>query len=684
MKTTAVTSKLKGEDKSKSEIEITGQVTKITDLEAKVTRAEATLIEWNNKVKDLVEKRKQIKFEVEIKVLEAKEAEQAVLEAIKTVTDVELLNRKRWLASKMVGDYKKCQKYMEEFKMIFEKQGQVIAAELADHARRLDVAEGAITALKEKKESLADAKKTKDLEIQLDKIESEIERHTKVTKVEKKVIDAVKEKKDKNLKEFEDHTDKCTKVKSEAVVASAAVNDAATTLKNQREYQVQITNLKNTLIQSHEQALSKRQEAEKMLANHTNAVSKYEQQTTIANEQIADSKTKIAGAQEVQRIIAIRMKEIATLQSRPTITAAEKAKLTKEEDEIKGKLEAQQNIVDTETKNLVTQETSVATLATTIKQFKKYVKETKEIIKTLEKKVAETKQALKAPTKGDEAPPVKGKDSEDKDAEEKDEEGDDKIDEIDEATSEETEAVKGGNEKVDSELDQAEEENKSTTTQIDSLTKTITTVEEKSEIADKEVIQETTDTTKQEAEIAEVKHQKERLEKVRERKRCARLFPSVFSSFEIKQELKQENMCPCPNSGKGLTILLLENIKDSGEYDKFVLSLFEKNMVVEGSFQAQVQRYFFGADDKVINQEEENVTMRLVVTDDKIDEVMQLLDAQNLTMKSTDFKISPLLKGKAEYQKWQQTSLAAPKASNHVHLDRTQDEDDIEEEEKAE
>jgi len=45
--------------------------------------------------------------------------------------------------------------------------------------------------------------------------------------------------------------------------------------------------------------------------------------------------------------------------------------------------------------------------------------------------------------------------------------------------------------------------------------------------------------------------------------------------------------------------------------------------------------------------------MRLVVSDDKIDEVMQLLDAQNLTAKSTDFKISPLLKGKTEYQKWQ-------------------------------
>jgi cell division ATPase FtsA len=82
--------------------------------------------------------------------------------------------------------------------------------------------------------------------------------------------------------------------------------------------------LKNTLISSHEQALSKRQEAGKILANHTMAVSKYSQQQTIANEQIADAKTKIAGAQEVQRIIAVRMKEVATLLARPTITTGEK------------------------------------------------------------------------------------------------------------------------------------------------------------------------------------------------------------------------------------------------------------------------------------------------------------------------------------------------------------------------
>ena len=58
LKTSAVTAKLKGEDKTKSEVEITSQVTKITDLEAQVTRAEATLIDWKNKVKELVEKRK--------------------------------------------------------------------------------------------------------------------------------------------------------------------------------------------------------------------------------------------------------------------------------------------------------------------------------------------------------------------------------------------------------------------------------------------------------------------------------------------------------------------------------------------------------------------------------------------------------------------------------------------------
>lgn len=81
-------------------------------------------------------------------------------------------------------------------------------------------------------------------------------------------------------------------------------------------------------------------------------------------------------------------------------------------------------------------------------------------------------------------------------------------------------------------------------------------------------------------------------------------------------------MCPCPNSGKGLTILYLENIKDSAEYDKFVLSLFEKNMAVEGSFDAQMQSYKSGADDKVTSSDGDLINLKIVTHDDKIDEVM--------------------------------------------------------------
>jgi hypothetical protein len=284
MKTTAITAKMKAMDKQKIELEINSQVTKITEIEAKITKQEATLVEWKNKAAQLTERRKEIKYTIEVKVLEAKEAEAAVMEAIKTVTDVELLNRKRWIASKSVGDYKKCNKFMAEFKMIFEKQGQVISSELADHTRRIDVATGAITSLKEKKDTLKDAKASKDLDIQMSKIESEIERHEKVIKVEEKVVSAVKEKKEKNIKEYEEHVSKCDKAKSKANIATAAVNDASTTLKNQREYQVQVTNLKNILVGSHEQALAKRQEAEKVFQNYTMMVAKYEQQTTVTQE----------------------------------------------------------------------------------------------------------------------------------------------------------------------------------------------------------------------------------------------------------------------------------------------------------------------------------------------------------------------------------------------------------------
>jgi len=73
-----------------------------------------------------------------------------------------------------------------------------------DHQRRTEIAEGAITSLKEKLELLGDAKKTKDLEIQLTRINSEIERHTKTSVMEKKVIATTTEKVRKNFLDYEE------------------------------------------------------------------------------------------------------------------------------------------------------------------------------------------------------------------------------------------------------------------------------------------------------------------------------------------------------------------------------------------------------------------------------------------------------------------------------------------------
>jgi hypothetical protein len=58
-----------------------------------------------------------------------------------------------------------------------------------------------------------------------------------------------------------------------------------------------------------------------------------------------ECKTSISAAEEITRIMTIRIKEIATLISRTTITTTEKTRLTTEETEIKEKLEQQSNII---------------------------------------------------------------------------------------------------------------------------------------------------------------------------------------------------------------------------------------------------------------------------------------------------------------------------------------------------
>jgi len=45
------------------------------------------------------------------------------------------------------------------------------------------------------------------------------------------------------------------------------------------------------LVTSHEQALAKRAEAEKVLTNYTSMVAKYKEQTAVAEADLADAKT---------------------------------------------------------------------------------------------------------------------------------------------------------------------------------------------------------------------------------------------------------------------------------------------------------------------------------------------------------------------------------------------------------
>jgi hypothetical protein len=60
--------------------------------------------------------------------------------------------------------------------------------------------------------------------------------------------------------------------------------------------------------------------------------------------------------------------------------------------------------------------------------------------------------------------------------------------------------------------------------------------------------------------------------------------------------------------------------------------------------------------EKLVSEEVQAISLRLVVQDDKVDDAMVALDGQQMSLKSTDFKISPLLKGKTEYQNWLQNT----------------------------
>lgn len=61
-----------------------------------------------------------------------------------------------------------------------------------------------------------------------------------------------------------------------------------------------------------------------------------------------------------------------------------------------------------------------------------------------------------------------------------------------------------------------------------------------------------------------------------------------------------------------------------------------------------MQRYHV-TDGKLESEEANPVSLYIVVNDDKVDELMNNLDGLNLSLKSSDFKMSPLLQGKNDF-----------------------------------
>ena len=115
-----------------------------------------------------------------------------------------------------------------------------------------------------------------------------------------------------------------------------------------------MTTLKNTLISSHEEALTKREEARKVHQNYTTMVTKYEQQATVATETIMQGKAKISSWTETIKLHELRIKEIETLKSRQHDEKDEKweaeyAKWMEEETMLKEKMVTQHKMIDVET-----------------------------------------------------------------------------------------------------------------------------------------------------------------------------------------------------------------------------------------------------------------------------------------------------------------------------------------------
>lgn len=259
---------------------------------------------------------------------------------------------------------------------------------------------------------------------------------------------------------------------------------------------------------------------------------------------MSELKLSITEATEVISVVTRRQREVTTLISRKTITESEKTKLETELKELESKLEMNKNVVQISQSKLTSTESSYTSIQENIRTTTSYVTEITTVITTLEKKVEQTTHAM----------------------EEK----------IETTTST----------SVTREIEENEEEETIVDTQIESLSKHVVEILVKEETFEEKTITVSKESTTSTFELKQIQLRKVTLERKRQKQRCARIFPNIFSGAKIKQELNNNNMCPCPQGGRGRSQIVINDIEDPEEYNDSVLYLFEKSLVIESSFTA--------------------------------------------------------------------------------------------------
>jgi uncharacterized protein involved in tolerance to divalent cations len=156
----------------------------------------------------------------------------------------------------------------------------------------------------------------------------------------------------------------------------------------------------------------------------------------------------------------------------------------------------------------------------------------------------------------------------------------------------------------------------------------------------------------------QTKMESENIERVRERQKCAVLFPKVFGEFSKSGAVDKAGICPCQGSATGVSSISLR-IGKVDEANGVIGELFQAKLVIEAVYNQRLQRTSFDSEGKVKNETEgELLTVVLVCRTANASAVVEKLDSGKVAARS-EIVVSALSTGKSDYMKWVEETLLA-------------------------